>query len=138
MVAAREALYDVLLWLLDGAVDDASVEPQLRQLSTARATAAARTHLRPALQGPPAFEQLVGTEPGLLIMDRIAVAVIELLTVVDLNLLRACPLEEGGCGWLFLDRSRGHTRRWCVMADCGTKAKARRLNDRRRATRSRR
>jgi predicted RNA-binding Zn ribbon-like protein len=36
---------------------------------------------------------------------------------------------------MFLDRSRNHSRRWCRMADCGTEVKARRLTERRRATR---
>ena len=137
VVAVREALYDVLLRLLDGVVPADSIERQLGLLAAGRAAAAARTQLRPAPGSRPTFQEHIGTEPGLVILDRIAVAAIELLTTVDLGLLRACPLDEGGCGWLFLDRSRGHTRRWCVMADCGTKAKARRLNDRRRAARSR-
>lgn len=34
--------------------------------------------------------------------------------------------DEDGCGWLFLDRSRGRARRWCSMAECGNRAKARR------------
>jgi len=129
VVAAREALYDVLT--------DSSVDPQLGLLSANWATAAGRSQLRPTRSGRPEFEQVVGTEPGLVLLDRISVAVVQLLTTADLGLLRACPLEEGGCGWLFLDRSRGRTRRWCVMADCGTKAKARRLNDRRRTARQR-
>jgi predicted RNA-binding Zn ribbon-like protein len=145
VVAVREALYDVLRWLLDGTTQGGSIglalEPQLELLSAGRAAAAARTQLRVSPDGVspdgrPAFSELIGTEPGLVILDRVAVAAIELLTAVDLGLLRACPLEAGGCGWLFLDRSRGHTRRWCVMADCGTKAKSRRLNDRRRAARA--
>jgi len=140
VVAVREALYDVLLRLLDGAArggsSQSSLEPQLELLSAGRAAAAARTQLRPAPDGRPRFQELIGTEPGLVILDRVVVAAIELLTTVDLGPLRACPLEAGGCGWLFLDHSRGRTRRWCVMADCGTKAKARRLNDRRRAARA--
>jgi predicted RNA-binding Zn ribbon-like protein len=55
---------------------------------------------------------------------------------VDLDRVRVCPLDEGGCGWVFLDRSRNGSRRWCAMADCGTQAKSRRLTARRRATRS--
>ena len=31
------------------------------------------------------------------------------------------------CGWLFLDTSRNHSRRWCDMADCGNRAKASRF-----------
>jgi predicted RNA-binding Zn ribbon-like protein len=38
--------------------------------------------------------------------------------------LRQC--EDETCGWLFLDRSQAGRRRWCSMADCGNRAKARR------------
>jgi predicted RNA-binding Zn ribbon-like protein len=31
-----------------------------------------------------------------------------------------------GCGWLFLDSSKNHSRRWCDMRDCGNRAKIRR------------
>ena len=48
----------------------------------------------------------------------------ELLVSGDLEKLREC--QGPGCGWLFLDRSRGRPRRWCSMQDCGNKAKARR------------
>lgn len=30
------------------------------------------------------------------------------------------------CGWLFLDTSRNHSRRWCDMTECGNREKARR------------
>jgi predicted RNA-binding Zn ribbon-like protein len=36
--------------------------------------------------------------------------------------LRHCP----SCDWLFEDHSRNGQRRWCDMADCGSRAKARR------------
>ena len=41
----------------------------------------------------------------------------------------AAPVRECGgasCTWLFLDHSRGRSRRWCSMASCGNRAKARR------------
>jgi predicted RNA-binding Zn ribbon-like protein len=44
------------------------------------------------------------------------------LASTDLNGVRSCPGKD--CGWLFLDR-RGR-RRWCTMAVCGNRAKARR------------
>jgi predicted RNA-binding Zn ribbon-like protein len=34
--------------------------------------------------------------------------------------------DEGGCGWLFLDTSKNHSRRWCDMRGCGNRAKAKR------------
>jgi predicted RNA-binding Zn ribbon-like protein len=36
------------------------------------------------------------------------------------------------CGWLFLDTSKNHSRRWCSMAGCGNRAKSRRHYERRR------
>jgi predicted RNA-binding Zn ribbon-like protein len=47
-----------------------------------------------------------------------------LLTSDDLDRVREC--DAGDCNWLFLDRSRGGTRRWCSMSSCGNRAKARR------------
>lgn len=38
------------------------------------------------------------------------------------------------CAWLFLDLSRGRTRRWCTMELCGNRAKARRHYERVRTT----
>lgn len=43
-----------------------------------------------------------------------------------------CPGH--GCGWLFL--RNGRPRRWCIMALCGNRAKARRHAERQRATQS--
>lgn len=43
-----------------------------------------------------------------------------------------CP--GAGCGWLFLDEGRG--RRWCIMALCGNREKARRHAARQRALRA--
>ena len=68
--------------------------------------------------------------------DRLADAAVDLLRTLDVDHLKTCPLVDGGCGWLFLDRSRNSSRRWCSMDDCGAKAKARRLTDRRRRARS--
>lgn len=48
----------------------------------------------------------------------------DLLTGPELDDLRVCAAED--CGWLFLDISKNHTRRWCSMKSCGNRAKARR------------
>jgi predicted RNA-binding Zn ribbon-like protein len=47
----------------------------------------------------------------------------ELLTSPALRRVRACA--GAGCGWLFLDPTG--RRRWCVMATCGNREKARRF-----------
>ena len=52
----------------------------------------------------------------------IAVSALDLLRDGPLDRLKACE----DCPWLFLDTSRNHSRRWCSMADCGTRVKMRR------------
>jgi predicted RNA-binding Zn ribbon-like protein len=54
----------------------------------------------------------------------------DLLTSEELDRVGECHGE--GCGWLFLDVSRNHSRRWCDMGDCGNRAKARRHYHRKR------
>jgi predicted RNA-binding Zn ribbon-like protein len=48
----------------------------------------------------------------------------ELLTSADRDRVRQCA--GAGCAWLFIDSSRNRSRRWCDMAVCGNRAKARR------------
>jgi predicted RNA-binding Zn ribbon-like protein len=51
----------------------------------------------------------------------IAQALAELVCTEDLSKLKAC--EGPVCTLYFLDRTRGHARRWCSMAICGNRAK---------------
>jgi predicted RNA-binding Zn ribbon-like protein len=55
----------------------------------------------------------------------------ELLTSDQVGWLRQCP----NCGWLFIDTSRNHTRRWCSMDYCGSEVKSRRQYARKQAQR---
>jgi predicted RNA-binding Zn ribbon-like protein len=52
-------------------------------------------------------------------------ATAELLTSQDINRVGECA-DDRGCGYLFYDTSRNHSRRWCSMEDCGNRAKAKR------------
>jgi predicted RNA-binding Zn ribbon-like protein len=58
----------------------------------------------------------------------ILTAATDLLTSVSRGMVRQC--EDAGCGWLFLDRSNAGRRRWCSMADCGNRNKARKYYQR--------
>ena len=58
------------------------------------------------------------------LMYRIARSAADLLTD-PARLARVRMCEGEGCGWLFLDESRGARRRWCSMQSCGNRAKAR-------------
>jgi predicted RNA-binding Zn ribbon-like protein len=48
----------------------------------------------------------------------------EVLTSGKIDQVKCCASET--CGWLFLDNTKNHSRRWCDMADCGSQAKAKR------------
>jgi predicted RNA-binding Zn ribbon-like protein len=55
----------------------------------------------------------------------IAKSAAELLTSEHVDRVRECANEEEGCGSMFLDYSKSHSRRWCSMESCGNKAKLR-------------
>jgi predicted RNA-binding Zn ribbon-like protein len=59
---------------------------------------------------------------------RVARSAADLFTSPELKKLRQCGGDE--CGWMFLDTSRNHSRRWCDMKDCGNRAKVRRFRRR--------
>lgn len=128
----REATYALLLTQL-GTIDGAA---ELDVLVRHWRQAMGRSTLAPDRAEGTGDRLRVGTDPALLVPDRLAHAAVTLLRTLDPDQLKACPLAEGGCGWLFLDRSRNGTRRWCSMEDCGARAKARRLTARRRGART--
>lgn len=73
---------------------------------------------------------------GGLTLDRmigpVAQAAASLLTSPELSTVGECA-DDRGCGWLFVDRSKNHSRRWCDMKGCGNRAKANRHQERARA-----
>ncbi len=54
----------------------------------------------------------------------IARSAFDLLSGAAAGRLRECAGSD--CHWLFLDRSKNGSRRWCAMSNCGNLAKARR------------
>src|SRR5215212_4230160 len=61
----------------------------------------------------------------------IALSAVDLLTSENIKWVGQCA-DEGGCGWLFVDTSKNHSRRWCDINDCGNRAKQRRYLQRAR------
>jgi predicted RNA-binding Zn ribbon-like protein len=110
----REALYAVCLG--HGTPEDWSA------LAAEAELAACAARLTPAGWTLP---DELGAELPILAVARAAA---DLVTSPRLAGVRACPGH--GCGWLFLDRTG--RRRWCTMAVCGNRAKARRHAARRR------
>jgi len=60
-----------------------------------------------------------------LIRGSVARDAVALLESDALERLKLCP-GSADCGWVFLDTSKNASRRWCSMAGCGNRAKARR------------
>lgn len=108
--------------------------PDARDLELiGREAAAALAHRRIALAG----KQITWTWADDLTLERvlwpIAQSGADLLTSADDRvMLRECASDT--CEWLFLDRTRNHSRRWCDMADCGNRAKQQRLRARSQGT----
>ena len=124
-IALREAIYRIFA----ASVGDPIPEYDLASLNAVLVDAMA--HLR-----------LATTEAGFVwiwhdVEDRlswpswlIARSAADLLTSERRGRVHECA--GPGCGWLFLDTSRNRSRRWCDMADCGNRAKARRNYARKR------
>jgi predicted RNA-binding Zn ribbon-like protein len=51
----------------------------------------------------------------------VARSLADLVCTEDFTYVKAC--EGPACTLLFIDRTRGHVRRWCSMAVCGNRAK---------------
>lgn len=120
-VALREALREVLLAHngARGAVED----PTTVLDATAR-----RARMRLAF-GAEAGSRLVADAPGVDgALGRLLGIVHEAEADGTWPRLKACA--EGTCAWAYYDRTKNHSRRWCSMADCGNRAKARTYRER--------
>ncbi|HEX6446204.1 MAG TPA: CGNR zinc finger domain-containing protein [Streptosporangiales bacterium] len=113
----RELLYRTLHALATGGAPDAGDVEALRRATTRALGRAELVGLAPMRWSLRA--RTLADLPGVL-----ALSAWELLQFEDLGRLRQCA--DDACGWLFLDRSRNGTRRWCSSADCGNRARARR------------
>jgi len=61
---------------------------------------------------------------------RLAHAAVEFLSSRELLYTRECA--GAPCGWLFIDRSKNGSRRWCASEECGNRERARRHRARQR------
>ena len=114
----REALFELL-------------RPPRRTGQPSAALAVVNRELRRALAGaeltPAASNYRLASRPSAdlgRVLWPVARSAAELLTSDELDRVREC--DGHGCGWLFCDTSKAGRRRWCSMAICGNRAKARR------------
>ena len=116
-IALREAVRGVI-----GANTGSGVYPV--DLATLN-EAAARSRLRPRF-GPDGKARLEPDESGAVgAMGRIVAAVYAAMAEPDWRRLKLCG--SATCRWVFFDSSRNQSSRWCTMASCGNRAKARRF-----------
>jgi predicted RNA-binding Zn ribbon-like protein len=118
-IAFRETLYRILTAVL---ANGPPAEHDLNNFNRARAQALAHSAIVATGEGF-AWRWKSGEHD----LDRMLWPIIhsaaELLLSPDLKLVKECSGPD--CGWLFLDTSKNHTRRWCTMESCGNRAKAR-------------
>jgi predicted RNA-binding Zn ribbon-like protein len=120
----REALYFLFRSVAIGRPPDRSCLRTFNRFSAgARVPEAILWHKGDFVRG---CRDFAGTPEGPLwaILDAAA----DLLTSADRHHVREC--SEDTCRWLFLDRSKNHSRRWCDMRICGNRSKAQRFHAR--------
>jgi predicted RNA-binding Zn ribbon-like protein len=117
----REALYRIFVAMIE------AEKPAAHDLN--RLNDALITGERRIVSDDQGFAWTWAQRPNLSrILAPIALAAAELLTSMQLQQVRQCP----NCGWLFVDTSRNHSRRWCSMDFCGSQVKSRRQYERRK------
>ena len=121
-MGARSLIYRVFAGLARG---EPVPDDRLQALSVAVASAYGAARIVPAgSEGRFRREWAASAEDfGQVVRPVLAAAASLLLSDRRAN-VRMCANEQ--CGWLFLDTSRNHMRRWCDMRVCGSRAKARR------------
>jgi predicted RNA-binding Zn ribbon-like protein len=132
-MALRETLYRVFFAIAGGANPDPS---DLDLLSRAHVVALERHHITETEGGGFGWARVEDDDDLEEPLWPVVLSATSLLTSGQLDRVKACPLEEGGCGWLFRDASKNRSRRWCAIGDCGTRVNMRRHYARKRANKT--
>lgn len=130
----RNALNDLFSAVADGRPDLSAPWSRLRPFVSAAYNSASIGPTdgsdRPGRNSP--RQQWIWPQNELdIVLHPIATAAAGLLVGPDLPRIKRCAR----CPWMFLDRSRNHSRRWCDMDDCGRAQKVERYVARRRSSR---
>jgi predicted RNA-binding Zn ribbon-like protein len=124
----REASYRVLLALIHQTSPTSSdiqvLQSMFLQARGHERLASADHHL--IWQWEPAESRLTGLYWSL------SRSVEVVLTSPLMERVKECPPARGGCGWLFVDKSKNSSRQWCSDETCGSRVRMRRLYARKR------
>lgn len=126
-LALREAIYRIFMALVHG---KAPAEADLAELNNTLTKMTSGGRVVKTAQGF-AWAWDVDEEALDSLSGPIALSTAELLISEERGRVGQCA-DDRGCGWLFLDTSKNHSRRWCDINDCGNRAKQRRHYQRRR------
>ena len=128
-IALRESIWAVFSALASG---DSPRDADLDLIADAAADGAARSRLVYDKAGVGWSLPADSDELDRPLWD-IARSAADLLTSGDHERIKECASTS--CEWVFLDRSRNRSRRWCDMSDCGNRAKARRFHAKKQTAR---
>jgi predicted RNA-binding Zn ribbon-like protein len=124
---AREALFGVFSSLTRGS---RASQEHLALLNAELRAALAHRHIEADASRGFAWAWDRDSDPLHQVLWPVALSAAELLVGGERERVRECDADD--CAWLFLDRSRNGSRRWCDIASCGNRAKARRHRSRQR------
>ena len=129
-IALRESIWAVFSALASG---ESPRDPDLALIGDAAAAGAARSRLVYDRDGVGWSLPSDSDELERPLWD-IARSAADLLTSGDHDRIKECASTT--CEWVFLDRSRNRSRRWCDMSDCGNRSKARTFHARKQTARA--
>lgn len=115
----RDAIFHVGSAVADGTEPP---EEHLKILHNCAHAALGAARLHPGA-GRKATINFEGGDCYAAIIGPVAWAALQLFTSDRIDRLKQCPPDD--CRWLFLDQTKNKSRRWCEMATCGNRAKAR-------------
>jgi len=120
-IELREIIYRIISAIAEGAEPDKN---DLSDFNLALADALKKTQLSPTADG---FEWTWYTSEDSFerMLWPITRETANLLTSEEIRRVGECA-DDRGCGYLYYDTSRNHSRRWCSMESCGNRAKAQR------------
>jgi predicted RNA-binding Zn ribbon-like protein len=122
-LALRETIYRIGAVISQGGSPDAA---DLAFLKDRAQHALGGARLAPS--GPGYAFDFAQAPAATALLGPIAWSAIDLLATGEFTRLKQCPGHD--CGWLFYDRSKNNSRRWCDMAVCGNRSKAKRHRER--------
>lgn len=116
----RRLIFDIFSAIADGKDPK---KTHLESLSESYAEAMRHGRIRKSSSG---FQWGWETAPSPMaaMLWPVVASAVQLMASPELARVSKCASDR--CTWLFIDKSKNHSRRWCEMGSCGNRAKSRR------------